>query len=364
LTTKHTLVENVRERVLFNNPTCTLESNWVNTFDNVTYKFNKDVTQHCEHVLTSDCSGKWPMAVLVRNINTDNKIITMLLGAKTKIEIMPTTTMIMTRFNRHHIENDENRFRVLVNGQVVSTFPHVIHVGEEHKIAKIEMMVNGGVQVRTQRIHVATDCNRVVVFGYNDFRNRTCGLCGNFDNEKISEFRSPKDCPLSTGSLLVASYAFSPIHSNENGQCVIKPEIKNKIVKEEQDCKISPRVNLMSTSGLLMPRTMIFDEDTKTMDPEMTMDNTDTMIKTTMDDSDEDEDNCWTTEKLIRNVEDYGMCTSEKRLRTCARGCYAKNMMTKNVLFDCYHRDYVTPMGNTIQKQLTVHLPTECVRSL
>jgi hypothetical protein len=59
--------ENVRDRTLrtYSEPMCTLEGKFVSTFDNVTYKFSEKVAEHCEHVLTKDCSGKHPMAVLV-----------------------------------------------------------------------------------------------------------------------------------------------------------------------------------------------------------------------------------------------------------------------------------------------------------
>jgi len=344
LTAIQTVVENVRERTLrtYFQPTCTLEKNFISTFDNVTYKFSKDVTHNCEHVLTKDCSGKFPMAVLVRNINTDTKVVTVLLGAKTKIEILPVTGM---RFLR----NVEGKVVVKVNGQVVENFPKIIRLEEnkEKLLAKIELMINGGIQVVTPRIRVATDLTRVVVIGHNDYRSRTCGLCGNFDGEKVAELRSPKNCPLSSGSLLVASYAFPALHTQERNTCVVRPEIKKLIVDEEQDCLRTRRLTLTEKASFFDDESM---ESTRMNIDDMTMVN---------DDSD-----CYLTEKLVRNIEHLGVCHTEKAILKCKPECVAKTVETKKLWFDCFDRAFVTPMSNSIRKQLWVEVPTKCVREL
>jgi len=343
LTSTQTIWENVRDRTLrtYSKPSCTLESNYISTFDNVTYNFNTDVDHNCEHVLTQDCSGKWPMAVLVRNINTNSKVVTVLLGGKTKIEIMPATT---TRFLR-----SKSTFRVIVNGRPVEDFPMVIRnndMAKEKFIAIIELMVNGGVQVISPRLHVATDAQRVVLYGHNAYRNRTCGLCGDFSGDRVAEFKSPKNCPLSTGTLLVASYAFNPLSRNE--QCQIKPEVKEMIHKEEEDCH-NARHMMMMTSRTTTTRTTIplmFDESMES-------------IKFHNDDEE-----CYVKSKLVRTVEHLGVCHTENKIRRCAPGCVAQKTVTKKLWFDCVDDSYVTPLTNSIRKQLYAEVPTLCVRDL
>ncbi len=149
----------------------------MNTFDNVTYSFGKTVATGCTTVLTKDCSGKWPMAVLVKDIHTERKTVSILVGGKTKIMILPEVAGLFRR---------EGNMRVEVNEVVVTKFPKIIRGQDpEEFIAKIDIMVNGGIQVITPRIRVATDGARVIVYGDNAYRNRTCGLCGNFDGEKV-----------------------------------------------------------------------------------------------------------------------------------------------------------------------------------
>jgi hypothetical protein len=282
------------------------------------------------------------MAVLVRNINTETKAVTVLLGGKTKIEMLPVSGM---RFLR----NVEGKIVVKVNGQVVENFPKTIRLVEnkEKFLAKIEMMINGGIQVVTPRIRVATDLTRVVVIGHNDYRNRTCGLCGNFDGEKVAELRSPKNCPLSTGSLLVASYAFPPLHTQEKNTCVIRPEIKKLIVDEEQDCLKSRRLTMTEKVAFFDDESM---ESTRTIVDDMTLVNDDT--------------DCYVKEKLTREVEHLGVCRTEKEILKCKPECVAKNVETKKLWFNCFDRTFVTAMSNSIRKQLWVEVPTKCVREL
>lgn len=331
LTATQSVFENVRDRTLrvYSEPSCTLEGRFVNTFDNVTYSFGKNIATGCTHVLTKDCSGKYPMAVLVKNIHTEQKKVTVLLGAKTKITITPAgSSMIPWR---------RGNMKVEVNNQVVETFPKVIHGHDsERVIAKIEVMVNGGIQVITPRIRLATDGARVVVYGHNDYRNRTCGLCGYFDGEKNSEMRSPKNCPLSSGSLLVASYAFPALHAEGNTECKVRPEIKKRIEQEDRDC--------------MAQRTM-----------------TTTETHYTMTDSSEEshehevvEDECNIIKKLAKHFPGVGICTSEKPIHRCAPGCHAEDTVEKTVMFRCEKR------GRTIRdfmKRIHIDVPTNCVQN-
>lgn len=155
-------------------PSCSIEGNMVNTFDNVTYEFHPNVASDCYQVLAKDCSGREPVAVLLKDATQERKEVVLLLGGQTKIEL-----------NQHSEHSSGSRgfgrsgFFVEVNEQQVESLPRVIFAkdsGEE--IARIEEMEDGGIQVLASQFQVATNGRWVHVQTANSLRNRTCGLCG------------------------------------------------------------------------------------------------------------------------------------------------------------------------------------------
>jgi len=252
LTATNTVVGNVQRRLLRSqfHPTCQLEGKYVNTFDNVTYSFNRKVVQQCQTLLARDCSGRYPMAVYAKNIQqNEEQIVTILLGQQTKIQLIPKNAdTVSSKGGKTSGVSSNSPIIVRVNNQEIS-LPHIIRdkqSSNKQPIAEIMQIPNGGIQVLGRRIQVASDGQRILLKIHELLRNRTCGICGDFDNEKVADMRSPRDVPLSSGSLLVASYSFELEGSisgtgksakgiqGSQGKCTVHPQYQRQVQIEEQ----------------------------------------------------------------------------------------------------------------------------------
>jgi hypothetical protein len=324
-TATQSLLENIKDRTfhLYSEQSCQIEGNWVSTFDNVTYSFGEEIATGCQHLLAKDCTGKYPLAVLVSDIHTQRKTVTVLLGGKTKVIITPSNSFMGLR---------KGQYKVTVNGEIVGEFPKVIrHPVSNELIAILEQMNNGGIQLRSRRVKVATDGSRVVVYGNgNDLKNKVCGICGNNDGEKSAELRSPKNCPLSNGSLLIASYAFDSLNQEHRGQCKVKPELRQRIEKENADCTRTHTIQQLKE----------INSDDEYMNV--------------------GDDKCNVRQRITKRFPGVGICQSERPVLQCGPGCYAKDTIEKEVEFKCSDRK-PTPYTTYLNKMFTITLPTVCV---
>jgi len=232
LTATQTLFNNVQDRLFRadSEPACSFQGNTVNTFDNVTYRFNEHVSSDCYQVLAKDCSGREPVAVLAKDITAEKTDLVLLLGGQTKIELNhPSTQQRPSKlFGR-------GKFEVEINDQKVDSLPHRVISKDGEEIARIEEMHEGGIQVYAQQFQLATNGKWIHIQASNSLRNRTCGLCGDFDGERIGEFRGPKDCALSSGSLLVAAYSYQHPEVKDK-MCKVSQQAKAQIQHEQQNC--------------------------------------------------------------------------------------------------------------------------------
>lgn len=229
LTATQSVQQNVADRLFRSEsqPSCQLEGNYINTFDNVTYRFSSQAAEGCVHVLAQDCSEQYPVAVLAKDIAADQSEVTILLGQKTKVQLTPQGKQRLGK----------SKVQVRINGQRIESLPTQIRDQDSKQtVVYVEQMYDGGVQVFSEHFDVASNGQYIVVYASNALRNKTCGLCGDFNGEKVGEMKSPKNCALSSGSALVASYAYQSQDKNDRSKCKVDRQIQKQVQQEERQC--------------------------------------------------------------------------------------------------------------------------------
>ena len=74
-------------------------------------------------------------------------------------------------------------------------------------------------------------------------------------------------------------------------------------------------------------------------------------------------DDCNVRQRIVKRFPGVGMCYSEKAIHQCSNGCYSRNTVEKDVTFKCYAKSHPTPFADYIMKQITIDVPTLCVRA-
>jgi len=159
-----------------------------------------------------------------------------LILSQNKIQLVSQRSVPRARLSQVQPAND---IAAIVNGQAVPLPFTVRKQGQRSEsndyIARIQPHPSGGVQVLTPKNDIAFDGQKVIVFIDESYRNKTVGLCGNFDGETVADRRSRKNIPLSDNTLLFANYAYDA----EGGQCNVKEQVQQQIKQEESLAKIN-----------------------------------------------------------------------------------------------------------------------------
>jgi len=157
-------------------PTCTLMENYVKTFDLKTFEFQP---KDCHYILSTHCTERKNFAVIVHgtkeifiHLGSDTIVLAPKSGPYYKIKYQGAERIITDPILLN------SRDEIYVYTEVYSYDMH----GHIHVVAK------------KAGISVVYDGKNVKVQVSPRYKGELCGLCSEFDGEKLREFRGPDRC--------------------------------------------------------------------------------------------------------------------------------------------------------------------------
>jgi hypothetical protein len=166
-------------------PECRVGEESIQTFDNVTIHYP---LPECFHLIAKDCSRPAGISVLAKQGPQGEKIVKIIAGQH-EVVLVPGPNTSPARPS----------VVVKVNGQVVSQLPHnhaheIKQNGET--VIKILKRTDGEISVNapSKGLKVISDGLNIRVEASNMLRGRLCGLCGDFNGEKMAELKGPRGC--------------------------------------------------------------------------------------------------------------------------------------------------------------------------
>ncbi len=170
---------------------CYVGSDAVYTFDGAHSKYNYTMNQ-CPHVLLTDCSKESELAVLARESDHGHKIVTVIYGKDT-VEMDPSGYV--------SVNDDKTSFNEMTKGSR-------IEIRDSQDIKAVIYPIGDGVamKIRSWNFLVKVQGSNIELSAPMHLRGRICGLCGDFDQEMVGEWKTPGRCAVSSGELMASSF--------------------------------------------------------------------------------------------------------------------------------------------------------------
>lgn len=205
-------------------PICSLEKEWLKTYDNRTTKVHLD---DCFHLLSADCSLFKRFSVLVRSLkhNSESKEVKIFIGK---------TWIVMTPSERHSRYSHELKIKVNGTEKTLRKGDYV-DVKDSHGevVLTLKESVNGIIELNSRWIKVTFDGYKAQLETSILIKSKLCGLCGDLNDQKMADLRGPKKCVYSKPELLSAAYRVSiPSHTCQP----LSSHITEKLREEEEQC--------------------------------------------------------------------------------------------------------------------------------
>ena len=191
----------------------------VRTFDNQTYEVKN--WANCPYVIAMDCSTSNMFAIVAKNVGSPNQAVTVQV-LKQVIQLSPESGRPLT-INGEQKDLPENT-RVFVYSREQNKL--VAYV-EKHKAAVFVTLPLHGVQLR-----IIKDNVKVQVSPF--WKNKVCGVLGDYDGDFIYEYKGPKGCAYEEGEDMANAYIIP------DGSCASR-------IPSPKLCRL-PTVNISSSA--------------------------------------------------------------------------------------------------------------------
>ncbi|RWS27858.1 vitellogenin-like protein [Leptotrombidium deliense] len=230
---------------------CALMETGVRTFDNVTY--NLPETQ-CQYLVAMDCSPKERWAIFATTLDSEanTKKVTVLTSGQ-QIKLLPLKqqevaqvvidgkTVELESHNPKLFCNGHNCLRIFLQVTKSDAVPSIVVIDDPHTGLKVKY--DG------KNVKIVTDSKYI---------GKTCGLCGNNDNESEDELVGPGLCIYDEVEDFVNSYALSGEHCS----VVEKPQGKVRCPKLHQQPGAVKRVTKVQTRHQPSGSTTVVHQET------------------------------------------------------------------------------------------------------
>merc|ERR1712133_134064 len=173
---------------------CVLGQGYVQTFDKKTYSYQVD---ECDHLISSDCSGNTDHGIFAKEVN-GQKHVTIYEG-KSKIEVRPSKAY----------SQQVEKFTIEVGGQEFPLKKHEkITLSSQSALEQVTAYWSNDnvVEIDTPHNRVKHQGKTVIVEEKSSADGSHCGLCGDYNQDKRADLKSPQGCVFKSRTLFGKSY--------------------------------------------------------------------------------------------------------------------------------------------------------------
>jgi len=191
-----------------NTDSCALMEDYMRTFDNVTFKLPEN---QCQYLVAKDCSTKEKFAVFATQLDEQAKTkkITILVAGSEIILTPPT---------------QQDLLQVVIDGKPHElSFKKPITYNREKDDIRIYLRKTisdavspiAVVEAEQDGVKILYDGKNAKILVDSRHKGKTCGLCGDNDDEEDREFKGPDECEYKEAEDFANSYALAGEHCEQ-----------------------------------------------------------------------------------------------------------------------------------------------------